>query len=107
MTVCFNGLGNEGRLGNQMFQYAFIRGMSKKHGYDFMIPHQSAERYDNYGLFECFELEGCKYTGEGIFKTFKQTIVVKSISTLMWNHKIISMFFRHATNKSILEHLIS
>ena len=43
MTVCFNGLGNEGRLGNQMFQYAFIRGMSKKHGYDFMIPHQSAD----------------------------------------------------------------
>ena len=71
MTVSFNGLGNEGRLGNQMFQYAFIRGMSKKHGYDFMIPHQSAERYDNYGLFECFELEGCKYTGEGIFKTLE------------------------------------
>ena len=71
MTVSFNGLGNEGRLGNQMFQYAFIRGMSKKHGYDFMIPHQSADRFDNYGLFECFELEGCKYTGEGIFKTLE------------------------------------
>ena len=37
MTVSFNGLGNEGRLGNQMFQYAFIRGMSKKYGYDFII----------------------------------------------------------------------
>ncbi len=60
-----------GGLGNQMFQYAFIRGMSKKHGYDFMIPHQSADRFDNYGLFECFELEGCKYTGEGIFKTLE------------------------------------
>ena len=45
MTVSFNGLGNEGRLGNQMFQYAFIRGMSKKHGYDFIyikiLPHTS------------------------------------------------------------------
>ena len=71
MTVSFNGLGNEGRLGNQMFQYAFMRGMSKKHGYDFMIPHESAVRYDNYGLFECFELEGCKYTGEGIFRTLE------------------------------------
>jgi len=70
MTVCFNGLGNEGRLGNQMFQYAFIRGMSKKHGYDFMIPHQSADRFDNYGLFECFELEGCK-TGEGSYPTLE------------------------------------
>jgi len=70
MTVSFNGLGNEGRLGNQMFQYAFIRGMSKKHGYDFMIPHESADRYDNYGLFECFELEGCK-TGEGSYPTLE------------------------------------
>ena len=64
MTVSFNGLGNEGRLGNQMFQYAFIRGMSKKYGYDFMIPHANSDRFDNYGLFDCFELEGCK-TGEG------------------------------------------
>ena len=70
MSVSFNGLGNEGRLGNQMFQYAFIRGMSKKHGYDFMIPHESADRYDNYGLFECFELEGCK-TGEGSYPTLE------------------------------------
>ena len=70
MTVSFNGLGNEGRLGNQMFQYAFIRGMSKKHGYDFMIPHESVERYDNYGLFDCFQLEGCK-TGEGSYPTLE------------------------------------
>ena len=70
MTVSFNGLGNEGRLGNQMFQYAFMRGMSKKHGYDFMIPHESADRYDNYGLFECFELKGCK-TGEGSYPTLE------------------------------------
>ena len=70
MTVSFNGLGNEGRLGNQMFQYAFMRGMSKKYGYDFMIPHESADRYDNYGLFECFELEDCK-TGEGSYPTLE------------------------------------
>ena len=43
----------------------------KKHGYDFMIPHESAERYDNYGLFECFELEGCKSTGEGIISNIR------------------------------------
>ena len=28
MAVSFKGLGNEGRLGNQMFQYAFIRGLA-------------------------------------------------------------------------------
>ncbi len=70
MTISFNGLGNEGRLGNQMFQYAFMRGMSKKHGYDFIIPDANANRFDNYGLFECFELEGCK-TGEGSYPTLE------------------------------------
>ena len=57
MTVSFNGLGNEGRLGNQMFQYAFIRGMSKRYGYDFIIPDANSNRFYNYGLFDCFELE--------------------------------------------------
>ena len=70
MTVSFNGLGNEGRLGNQMFQYAFIRGMSKRYGYDFIIPDANANRFDNYGLFDCFELEGCK-TGEGSYLTLE------------------------------------
>ena len=70
MTDSFNGLGNEGRLGNQMFQYAFIRGMSKRYGYDFIIPDANANRFDNYGLFDCFELEGCK-TGEGSYPTLE------------------------------------
>ena len=70
MPVSFNGLGNEGRLGNQMFQYAFIRGMSKKYGYDFIIPDANSDRFDNYGLFDCFKLEGCK-TGEGSYPTLE------------------------------------
>ena len=70
MTVSFNGLGNEGRLGNQMLQYAFIRGMSKKYGYDFIIPDANSDRFDNYGLFDCFKLEGCK-TGEGSYPTLE------------------------------------
>ena len=70
MTVSFNGLGNEGRLGNQMLQYAFIRGMSKRYGYDFIIPDANANRFDNYGLFDCFKLEGCK-TGEGSYPTLE------------------------------------
>lgn len=33
-----NGIGNCGRLGNQMFQYASLKGIAKKHGYNFSIP---------------------------------------------------------------------
>tara|TARA_X000000368_G_scaffold418932_1_gene420847 strand:- start:3929 stop:4813 length:885 start_codon:yes stop_codon:yes gene_type:complete len=70
MTISFNGLGNEGRLGNQIFQYAFMKGISSKCNLEFMIPDSEADRYDNYGLFDCFELSGCK-TGEVNYPTIE------------------------------------
>ena len=38
MTISFNTLGEFGRLGNQMFQYAFLLGLHSKYGYDIAIP---------------------------------------------------------------------
>ena len=38
MTISFNRLGNDGRLGNQMFQYAFLRGVAKNREFDWKIP---------------------------------------------------------------------
>ena len=34
----YNRLGINGRLGNQMFQYAALRGIAAKHNYDWVIP---------------------------------------------------------------------
>jgi len=71
MAVSFKGLGNEGRLGNQMFQYAFIRGLANNRGFDWVIPGPEADRLDNYGLFDAFELSNCdlnKNTGEPFYK---------------------------------------
>lgn len=70
MTITFNGLGNEGRLGNQIFQYAFMKGISSRCNLEWMIPDSEADRYDNYGLFDCFELPGCK-TGEVNYPTIE------------------------------------
>ena len=36
--IGFNLLGNLGRIGNQMFQYAALKGISKNMGYDYYIP---------------------------------------------------------------------
>lgn len=36
--LSFNHLGNLGRLANQMFQYASLKGIARHHGYDFSIP---------------------------------------------------------------------
>ena len=36
--ISFNNLGNLGRLANQMFQYASIKGIARNRGYEFYIP---------------------------------------------------------------------
>ena len=65
MAISFQGLGNEGRLGNQMFQYAFVRGVAHNRGFDWIVPGPDADRLDNYGLFDCFELYGCLPENQG------------------------------------------
>lgn len=60
MTISFNDLGRAGRLGNQMFQYAALRGIAKNMGYDWIIPDKDSPRPDNYGLFDAFKLSHCK-----------------------------------------------
>ena len=57
MTISFNMLGHHGRLGNQMFQYATLKSIAMKHGYDFTIPPSDFnDPYHDHQLFEGFEL---------------------------------------------------
>jgi len=60
--LAFNELGNIGRLGNQMFQYAALRGIATAKGYDWCIPPYNTRRVDNYSLANCFTLESVKPT---------------------------------------------
>ena len=54
--LAFNGIGSLGRLGNQMFEYAALRGIAAKHGYDWCIPPSDRKGIENYSLHECFKL---------------------------------------------------
>ena len=55
--LAFNHLGTLGRLGNQMFQYASLRGIAAKKGYDFGIPPSNfQDEWRNHQLFQVFEL---------------------------------------------------
>ncbi|NBO23180.1 alpha-1,2-fucosyltransferase [bacterium] len=56
--LAFNDLGNNGGLGNQMFQYAALRGIAANRGYGWAIPPFNVSRIDNYSLANCFKLEG-------------------------------------------------
>ena len=59
--IGFDELGNKGWIGNQMFQYASLRGIAANRGYDFCIPPNDDTRLTNYLLHEVFKLESLKY----------------------------------------------
>lgn len=58
--LAFNQIGNLGRLGNQMFEYATLRGIAAKHGYSWCIPPFYRVGIENYSLNKCFKLESVK-----------------------------------------------
>ena len=62
--ISFNNIGNLGRLANQMFQYASLKGIARKHGYEFTIPpievfgqHDPLVRGDNLNIYDVFQLD--------------------------------------------------
>ena len=66
MTISYNKLGSNGGLGNQMFQYAALRGIAAHHNYDWVVPKQIDYGTSNYGLFECFKMESVLEKNLGI-----------------------------------------
>lgn len=68
MTISFNNLGNMGRLGNQMFQYASLKGIAKKQGYNFLVPPKEVfgnidtnVRESDTSIYDCFQLSELNY----------------------------------------------
>lgn len=64
-----NHLGKNGRFGNQMFQYAALRGVAKARGYDFTIPDgprtddDFTDEEEQHKLFMAFKMSGAKNIG--------------------------------------------
>ena len=62
--LTFNKLGKSGRLGNQMFQYAALRGIAANRGFDWGVPPKGTSGVDEYGcennycMFETFKMTG-------------------------------------------------
>ena len=60
--IGFNHLGRLGRIGNQMFQYAALRGIASNSNTNFCIPYHKEPVDDGLGnpnrteLFDCFEM---------------------------------------------------
>jgi hypothetical protein len=62
--IGFNHLGIIGRLGNQMFQYATLRGIANTHSYEFTIPESDFnDEWNDHQLFDAFNLPHLKSKG--------------------------------------------
>ena len=61
--IGYNRLGTNGRLGNQMFQYAALRGIAANNNLDWCIPPEDTPNEADYGLFNAFKLKNLKHTG--------------------------------------------
>ena len=65
--IGYNHLGRNGRLGNQMFQYAALRGIAARHGYEWCIPPSNFEGEPEAGqekdnqLFDAFKLSSVEH----------------------------------------------
>ena len=55
--IGFDSIGTMGRLGNQMFRHAAVKGIARKHGYEYAIPPKDpTTEIDNYGLLRSIQL---------------------------------------------------
>ena len=64
--IGFNNLGNHGHLGNQMFQYAALRGIASNRGFDWCIPPKDSfgKSYNlRSNLYDCFKLNSLSNIG--------------------------------------------
>ena len=74
MTISYNRPGSNGRLGNQMFQYAGLRGVAANRGFDWLIPPPDSYGDSNYGLFDCFKMSSVeiKILDNSTLRVFRQ-----------------------------------
>ena len=56
MTISFNMLGHHGRLGNQMFQFASLKGIARNRGFEYCFPpSQGTNEWNDHQLFIPFK----------------------------------------------------
>jgi hypothetical protein len=67
--ISFNNLTNLGRLGNQMFQFASLKGIARNRGFNFCIPHPNVcgqidlnVRHSDANIHNTFDLKNVKYS---------------------------------------------
>ena len=106
--IGYNHLGRNGRLGNQMFQYAALRGIAEKHGYEWCIPPSDfRNEHKDHQLFEAFKLPsvghvemlGATYVEEKSFTFDKDLFENCQDHVNLYGFFQTEKYFKHIENK--------
>jgi hypothetical protein len=112
MITC-NSMGTNGRLGNQLFQYAFLFAIAKKNNYEFGIPFKSKSDNEYYNLFlpECFSNLSAKDSSNhnNIYRFYEQKFEYdESVFSLpdnidFWGYFQTEKYFKNYRNEILNE----
>jgi hypothetical protein len=76
--IGFNAIGQLGRLGNQMFQYAALRGIARKNNYNYCVPpSNNLDEWKDHQLFNPFKLTNISLLNVQYIDGNRQTITEK------------------------------
>jgi hypothetical protein len=73
--IGFNALGKAGRLGNQMFQFAALKGIARHRGFDYCIPPtQNKDEWTDHQLLNAFKLASTAPLNIQLIDTCRPTV---------------------------------
>lgn len=79
--IGFNALGKLGRLGNQMFQYASLKGIARNNGYNYCVPpSNNKDEWNDHQLFNPFKLSNINLLNVQYLDGERPTIVEKEFT---------------------------
>jgi hypothetical protein len=79
--IGFNAIGKMGRLGNQMFQFASLKGIANNNGYQYCFPPSLGNNeWSDHQLFKAFKLSKTSDLNVQYIDFDRPTIVEKSFS---------------------------
>lgn len=79
--IGFNALGQLGRLGNQMFQFAALKGISRNRGFEYCFPPtKNKNEWTDHQLFNSFKLSNTNQLNVQFIDQNRPTVVEQSFS---------------------------
>jgi hypothetical protein len=80
--IGYDRLGTNGRFGNQLFQYAALRGIAAKHNYDWCIPPDDHPTTANYAIHHPFKLKNLTEKNIGLINNNTSLRATESFESL-------------------------